>query len=412
MAKSPATQASSHSARTTWRNAKNTQPAPGITSAAISASIARGNSRGPRTKTPPGLAPQGADPRACGRTSSGSGRSVMMPRRSPKVFAPSAAEIRSSSSSEESRPCAKCSRNRSATCSRSASETRIRSSIVLPALYFRVPLVLVWLVVVGEDPVELAAGPLQQPFRGPDLLGRAGVSDLHDPAAQPGRLGEQARHLPVLLLGGRLPGAARHLGVLLHVLAARIGEPERAPAAGLLAHDQALVGELRQRGVHRSGTRTPGSAAALLDLRHDLVAIARAFPQQCQNRGPHVAAPRLRTPRRACRTRRSRPPAAPLPAEAAAPVARAFPAAGLPVPRRAAPVAARRGPGAAPYLAEQVGRASEYLEQAAVEVTRAPGCCRHNRLPVSRDMITIYRQSRSGFSPGQVMTRSGTRATP
>src|SRR5260221_13914670 len=123
----------------------------------------------------------------------------MMRRRYPKVSALSAADIRSSGSAVEGRPCAKCSRNRSATRSRSASETRIRSSIVLPALYFRVLLVLAWFVGFGEDPVELAAGLLQQPFRGPDLVGRAGVGDLHDPAAEPGRLGEQARYLPVLL---------------------------------------------------------------------------------------------------------------------------------------------------------------------------------------------------------------------
>ena len=37
-AKIPARQATSQSSRTTWKNAKKTQPAPGITSAAISAS--------------------------------------------------------------------------------------------------------------------------------------------------------------------------------------------------------------------------------------------------------------------------------------------------------------------------------------------------------------------------------------
>src|SRR5258707_6405770 len=109
-----------------------------------------------------------------------------MRRRSPKVFALSAAEIRSSSSSVESRPCAKCSRNRSATRSRSASETRIRSSIVLPALYFRVLLVLAWFVGFGEDPVELAAGLLQQPFPRPHLVRRAGAGEPPRPPARPG----------------------------------------------------------------------------------------------------------------------------------------------------------------------------------------------------------------------------------
>src|SRR5258707_15200793 len=124
-----------------------------------------------------------------------------MRRTSPKVFALSGAEIRSSSSAVESRPCAKCSRNRSATRSRSASETRIRSSIVLPALYFRVLLVLAWFVGFGEDPVELAAGLLQQPFRGPGPVGRAGGGELHEPPAQPRRLAEQAPDPPPPPLG-------------------------------------------------------------------------------------------------------------------------------------------------------------------------------------------------------------------
>ena len=39
----------------------------------------------------------------------------------------------------------------------------------------------------GEDPVQLAPGPLQQLFGRLDLLGGARVGELHDPAAQPGR---------------------------------------------------------------------------------------------------------------------------------------------------------------------------------------------------------------------------------
>src|SRR5260221_11467369 len=120
----------------------------------------------------------------------------MMRRRYPKVFALSAAEIRSSSSSVESRPCAKCSRNRSATRSRSASETRIRSSIVLPALYFRVLLVLAWFVGFGEDPVELAAGSLPQPAPGPGPGGGAGGGGLPHPPPPPGRPREKAPRLP------------------------------------------------------------------------------------------------------------------------------------------------------------------------------------------------------------------------
>src|SRR5260221_12370426 len=132
----------------------------------------------------------------------------MMRRRYPKVSALSAADIRSSGSAVEGRPCAKCSRNRSATRSRSASETRIRSSIVLPALYFRVLLVLAWFVGFGEDPVELAAGLLLQPFPGPGPLRRAGVGGLPHPPPQPGRPRKQAPDPPPPPLGPRPPGTA------------------------------------------------------------------------------------------------------------------------------------------------------------------------------------------------------------
>ncbi len=78
-----------------------------MTSVANSANSASGKIRGPRPMTGPRRAAQGADPGACDGTGAGSGRSAMMWRRSPNVFALSAAEIRSSSSSEESRPSAK-----------------------------------------------------------------------------------------------------------------------------------------------------------------------------------------------------------------------------------------------------------------------------------------------------------------
>ena len=56
-------------------------------------------------------------------------------------------------------------------------------------------------VVLGEDAVDLAAGPLQELLGRQHLLVRAGVGDLHDAAAEPGGLGEQAGHLPGFLLG-------------------------------------------------------------------------------------------------------------------------------------------------------------------------------------------------------------------
>src|SRR5262249_37779438 len=77
----------------------------------------------------------------------------------------------------------------------------------------------------------------------------------------------------------------------------------------------------------------------------------------------------LRAPRPTGRgTGRSRPPAGPRPAEAAAPGPRALPAPGALLPRPAA----RHRPDAAADLAEQVARAPEYPGQAGATITRAP----------------------------------------
>src|SRR5262245_41434762 len=216
-----------------------------------------------------------------------------------------------------------------------------------------------------------------------DLLWGTGVGHLHDAAAQPGGLDEQAGHRPRLVLPQRLPRGACLLGFLLDVPAAVVGEAERAPAAGLLGLDQALVGELLQGRVDRAGAGPPGAAAALLDLGHDLVPVARAFAQQRQDRGAHVAAAGLRP---ACLAGRARPPAAPVPAEvtgstrsagaarsarAGWPLPGAFRASGAPLPRPAAP--ARAMPAAHPAdgaldLAQHAGHRPEHLEEARIEV--------------------------------------------
>src|SRR5262249_28067839 len=159
--------------------------------------------------------------------------------------------------------------------------------------------------------------------------------DLHDPAAEPGGLREQAWQLPCFLLGCRLPRAARHLWVLLDVLAPGVGQGEHPPADRFRPLDQALVAQLRQRRIDRTRARPPGAAAALLDLRHNRVAVARPFAQQSQDRCPHVTAPGLHAARRPWRLRRTRPPATPWPAYAAAPVPWPAPAGELPVPGRA-----------------------------------------------------------------------------
>src|ERR1700733_3403750 len=129
----------------------------------------------------------------------------MTGRRSPTVLAFSAAVIRSSRPSRFSRPSAKCSRSRAVTCSRSASETRIRSFRAPPSYIAMLAsiwtvgvwrgvgvcrVVLVVFVVSGQDLVQPAPGLLEQPFGFADLLGRAGVRHLHDAAGQPRGLGE------------------------------------------------------------------------------------------------------------------------------------------------------------------------------------------------------------------------------
>ena len=57
--------------------------------------------------------------------------------------------------------------------------------------------------------------------------------------------------------------------------------------------DQALVLELLQRRIDRAGARAPDAVTALLDLLHDLVAVARLLGEQQQRRRADVAAARL-----------------------------------------------------------------------------------------------------------------------
>src|SRR5580698_8335678 len=351
----------------------------------------------------------------------------MTGRRSPTVLAFSAAVIRSSSSSRFSRPSAKCSRSRAVTCSRSASETRIRSFRAPPSYIAMlasiwtvgvcsgvgvcrlVVLVLVVLVVIGQDLVQPAPGLLKQLFGFADLLGRAGVRHLHDAAGQPRRLGEQPGRLPRLLLSPRLPRAACLVRVLLDVGAPGVGQAERAPAVRLLTHDQALVSELGQRRVDRARAGLPRAAASFPDLGHDLVARARALQQQRQDRGPHVTAARLGRARGARGTGLAREAApsqqaAPLRPEPAAPgpaaLAPASPGAGrCPFPGATlvapAKVVGEHSELGLPQMADQAARAAEHLGQAGIEVPGAPPWSRHPAPPVQfsrydRDISIAY----------------------
>jgi len=92
----------------------------------------------------------------------------------------------------------------------------------------------------------------------------------------------------------RLPGLADLGGVFGHVGLAAGGEGEDAAAGLLLGADQPLVLELLERGVDGAGAGPPDAAAALLQLLHDLVAVARLLGEQGQDGGAHVAAPRAR----------------------------------------------------------------------------------------------------------------------
>src|SRR5262249_47344178 len=92
------------------------------------------------------------------------------------------------------------------------------------------------------------------------------------------------------------------VGVALgDLLLAGVGQPERLAPVDLLRAHEALVLQLLERGVDRAGAGAPNAFAALLDLLHDLVAVARLLGEQQQRRGTNVPAPRLApaTPRRA-----------------------------------------------------------------------------------------------------------------
>src|SRR6185437_7598264 len=213
-----------------------------------------------------------------------------------------------------------------------------------------------------------------------DLLRRAFAGHLHDGAAQPRGLDEQAGHL-AWLVRHRFPGRAGGLRVVLDVLAPLVGEPERALATGLIGLDQALVGELGQGRVDRSRAGPPGAVAALLDLGHDLVAVARALEQQGQYRGAHVAAARLRPAGRAGWP--PWPPSAPSAgaARSAVPLPRTLRPGAPPVPRpaaRAVAVPGRHLPDRAADLSEQ---SLEGLADPGIEPPGRGLCCWHLTLP-------------------------------
>src|ERR1019366_4207184 len=146
------------------------------------------------------------------------------------------------------------------------------------------------LLAVGEDPVEVAARARQNPAGPADLSLAARAHHLRE---REGDLAHQLAQLMGLLadiLAHLIPRRRRLIATLGHPCATGVRECEQLAPVGLLRADQALVLELCQGGVDRAGARPPHAAAALLDLLHDLVAVARLLAQQQQRRRADVAA--------------------------------------------------------------------------------------------------------------------------
>src|SRR5260221_3980781 len=146
------------------------------------------------------------------------------------------------------------------------------------------------LVVSGEYPVQRLARIRQDLARVPHLgVGprahdlERGHGDLTDEVAHlDSRVSDRARH--------DVPGRPDLLWVRVNVGAALLGQPVApATAVARLGADQALVLELLQRGIDRTGARTPHAVAPLADRLDDLVAIHRLLGQQRQRRRTDVA---------------------------------------------------------------------------------------------------------------------------
>ncbi len=77
----------------------------------------------------------------------------------------------------------------------------------------------------------------------------------------------------------------RHVGTTL------VGQLKQLDRVALRRPDQALVRKLGEGRVHRTGTRPPATAGALLDRLHELVAVARLVGEQHEERAADLAAP-------------------------------------------------------------------------------------------------------------------------
>src|SRR3954447_20167376 len=87
-----------------------------------------------------------------------------------------------------------------------------------------------------------------------------------------------------------LPGLVQLVGVLLDVAPALVREVEDLAPVLVGRRDQTLVLQLLQDRVHRAGARPPETAAALTELVHDRVAVARLLGEQREDGCADVAA--------------------------------------------------------------------------------------------------------------------------
>ena len=146
--------------------------------------------------------------------------------------------------------------------------------------------------VLSQDPVQGPPGLHEHLTRLAHLSVRSRAQNLERRQVHLLHQAAQLDRGPGSFLGHHCPRGRKLRLVLSRVGPALVRECVHPPAAfrGLNA-DEALVLQLRQRRVDRSGTRPPDPSGPLADLLDDLVAVHRLFGEQGQFRGPDIAPP-------------------------------------------------------------------------------------------------------------------------
>src|ERR1039458_9084736 len=145
-------------------------------------------------------------------------------------------------------------------------------------------------LVLGQDPIQTAPGLSQQLDRARPLALVTGRGDLPGGLAEPDhQRAELGKGVPGVLVGLPRRGLVRSLHQLL---AAGLCDLKATLTLRIARPHEALVLALGERRIHRSRARAPAPAAALLDLLHQLIAIARLLGQQQQQGHADLAAPR------------------------------------------------------------------------------------------------------------------------